>query len=255
MNQGDSVLTCTVKAEWQNAQGVVQRRLLHKVATLRLLRNEHKLMYLEVSADKSAPVRLEMKGIRVHNKFKDEGKTSIQFRDASCILYISNAPPASLISFLRTLFVKMTGKAEQSPKLSFRAQMLSGKQRQFEEISPVTTSDLEHVRKKLTKTTDTNSSPLSRKRKADDDGGIGHVSKKLHSFTPVSTEILTIEQKEVLDACLSGRNVFFTGSAGTGKSFLLRKIIAALPPDVTTATASTGNEMWYKRLRANVRYQ
>jgi ATP-dependent DNA helicase PIF1 len=41
-------------------------------------------------------------------------------------------------------------------------------------------------------------------------------------------------------ACLSGRSVFFTGSAGTGKSFLLRKIISTLPPDGTVVTASTG---------------
>ena len=37
--------------------------------------------------------------------------------------------------------------------------------------------------------------------------------------------VLTGEQKAVLQAVLSGQNVFFTGSAGTGKSFLLRRII------------------------------
>lgn len=31
-----------------------------------------------------------------------------------------------------------------------------------------------------------------------------------------------------------------SGSAGTGKSFLLRKIVSALPPDSTFPTASTG---------------
>jgi len=39
---------------------------------------------------------------------------------------------------------------------------------------------------------------------------------------------------------MSGRNVFFTGSAGTGKSYLLRKIISTFPPLGLTICASTG---------------
>lgn len=41
-------------------------------------------------------------------------------------------------------------------------------------------------------------------------------------------------------ACLKGRSVFFTGAAGTGKSYLLRKIISSFPPDNLMVTASTG---------------
>lgn len=63
-------------------------------------------------------------------------------------------------------------------------------------------------------------------------------AKKLYSG---SSDPLDIEQQDVLNACVAGQNIFFTGSAGTGKSYLLRKIIGALPPDVTVATASTGN--------------
>lgn len=51
---------------------------------------------------------------------------------------------------------------------------------------------------------------------------------------------LNDEQNQVLKSCMDGRNIFFTGSAGTGKSFLLKKIISVLPPDGTVATASTG---------------
>lgn len=49
-------------------------------------------------------------------------------------------------------------------------------------------------------------------------------------------------QRAVLNAALSGRNVFFTGSAGTGKSFLLHTIISELRAlnKVVAVTASTG---------------
>lgn len=57
---------------------------------------------------------------------------------------------------------------------------------------------------------------------------------------------LSAEQRAVLDLVLSGKSVFFTGSAGTGKSFLLRRIVEALreeyegSPDAVHVTASTG---------------
>ena len=52
--------------------------------------------------------------------------------------------------------------------------------------------------------------------------------------------LLNTLQRYVLEAVKGGRNVFFTGGAGTGKSFLVRKCIGALPPDATFVTASTG---------------
>ncbi|CUA67672.1 hypothetical protein RSOLAG22IIIB_07516 [Rhizoctonia solani] len=54
---------------------------------------------------------------------------------------------------------------------------------------------------------------------------------------------LSPEQKHVLDLVLQGKSVFFTGSAGTGKSVLLRRIIKTLNDRKTegvVVTASTG---------------
>lgn len=39
---------------------------------------------------------------------------------------------------------------------------------------------------------------------------------------------LSHEQQAILQAVLEGHNVFYTGPAGTGKSFMLQNIVAAL---------------------------
>ena len=58
--------------------------------------------------------------------------------------------------------------------------------------------------------------------------------------------MLNAEQQEVYDLVMQGNNVFFTGSAGTGKSFLLENIIKGLTDkyngqkDAFAVTATTG---------------
>ena len=51
---------------------------------------------------------------------------------------------------------------------------------------------------------------------------------------------LTDEQKQVLKAVRDGHSVFFTGSGGSGKSFLISVIKKVLPHDNTFVTGSTG---------------
>lgn len=55
---------------------------------------------------------------------------------------------------------------------------------------------------------------------------------------------LAPEQEEILKEILAGKNVFFTGSAGTGKTFLLRYAIKKLKEQtldgIVAVTASTG---------------
>ncbi|KAK9885232.1 hypothetical protein WA026_010735 [Henosepilachna vigintioctopunctata] len=244
MASDDLTLTCCVKMEWMNTQGMINRQLQSKNTTLRLIRNEFRDIFLEVSADKVAPVRLQLKGISVHKNFMKEGKATIKFQDVRCTVFLTNAPPLQLVTFLRTIFVKMTGGAvEKGKNTPLRTQLLSSKPRKFDEISPITESDLYRAqRANGGKSTAMRPSPTCKRKLSDvSSSSKAPAAKKLYtSSSPIQNDPLDLEQKEVLQACLSGQNIFFTGSAGTGKSFLLRKIIGALPADVTVATASTG---------------
>ena len=58
-------------------------------------------------------------------------------------------------------------------------------------------------------------------------------------LTPRSAA-LTLEQQSVVRAVQKGESIFFTGGAGTGKSFLLKEIVARLPAATTYVTAPTG---------------
>jgi ATP-dependent DNA helicase PIF1 len=70
---------------------------------------------------------------------------------------------------------------------------------------------------------------------------------KTSTVEPVKNFLLSNEQKAILSAVVDkGKSVFFTGSAGTGKSVLMRSIIKKLrdryikEPDRLAVTASTG---------------
>jgi ATP-dependent DNA helicase PIF1 len=60
--------------------------------------------------------------------------------------------------------------------------------------------------------------------------------RSLHS----QLRALSNGQQRVLDAVLAGKSICLTGVAGSGKSYLLEQIIAALPEETTAITASTG---------------
>lgn len=237
----ENSLTCTVNLEWCNNQGVKIKNVSYKTASLKLIRNDSRQILVEVSAPKAHALKLLLKSISVHKKFMNEGKASIVFQDEKCTLYLSNAPPGNLLSFLRTMFLKMTsGKPENNLNTSLRTQLLSKTANTFQDISPVTQADFNNAQSVIPASKSSDTTPSPKKRKLNENSTKGPVAKKLYSQSPIPNEPLNIEQQTILDACLAGYSLFFTGSAGTGKSFLLRKIISALPPDVTVATASTG---------------
>lgn len=150
MDPNDTSLSCATNVDWLNEQGVSVRRIAHKVATLRLVRNELREMFVEVSTEKTKPIKLKLAGIVVHKKFMAEGKASIKFTDEKCILMLSNAPPGTLMLFLKTLFVKMTGERGENPanvQKTIRAHMLSGAAATFQEVSPITQAEVSRAQK------------------------------------------------------------------------------------------------------------
>lgn len=250
MDSEDTVITCAVSIDWLNAQGISVRKVSHRLATLRLIRSDTREIFIEVSTEKApTTARLLLKDIIVHKKFMNEGKASIKFNRDKCMLYASNAPPGLLMNFLRTLFIKMTsvnGQDGTGKVQDVRTRMLSENPCKFDDISPVTNLEVARAKKLagISRATPTTPSPPSKKRKFDQVGsdakgelnGKGNLMKKANIEQSVDVEQqikLNDEQNEVLRACINGKNVFFTGSAGTGKSFLLKKIISVLPPDGT----------------------
>lgn len=259
--------------------GITGRKLSYRTATLRLIRNDIREIFIEITPEKLKPIKLKLKDFTIHKKFMNEGKASINFNQEKCVLFISNAPPATLIIFLKIIFIKMNSENEEDEKLlqkKLRAHLLSGRPTKFENISPVTNLEIKKARKSTVKSsTETSSSSSSlhaKKRKFDEinsNNDINNIDdkknktptakKKLYdeSTSPTLSQSSSLngdgsvdtyeenlqlndEQNQILQACLSGKNIFFTGSAGTGKSFLLRKIISVLPPEGTVVTASTG---------------
>jgi hypothetical protein len=77
-----------------------------------------------------------------------EGKASINFSEQNIVLLIFNAPPAQLMAFLRTIFIKLSAVRGES-KVGSRAQLLSNKPSILEEISPVTLKEINQVKQKV----------------------------------------------------------------------------------------------------------
>ena len=67
----------------------------------------------------------------------------------------------------------------------------------------------------------------------------GAARRRLSSLKSFQMNLIP-EQMAVINAIRAGKSVFFTGSAGTGKSYLLKRLITMLPPQSTFITASAG---------------
>ena len=203
---------------------------------------------------------------KLNTRFVSEGKSSLTLNDFNVCLFISNCPPNQLSLFLKCFVFKCDyyQMKENSTKGSdlIRKRLYSTKETAFDEMSPLTAKDirrnvlLKSNKENINSNEVLNESPKSskafqkNKRKSDETDEENRLNKRklINSLIPspvrglklLNDNNLTTEQSRVISAALSGRNIFFTGSAGTGKSYLLKFIIRKLPPDTTYVTASTG---------------
>ena len=68
----------------------------------------------------------------------------------------------------------------------------------------------------------------------------GNKTKEIENNKSLTQRKFTEEQQAVINAVKRGESVFFTGCAGTGKSYVLKAIIEILPPSKLAITAPTG---------------
>ncbi|KAH1166023.1 ATP-dependent DNA helicase PIF1-like isoform X1 [Mauremys mutica] len=260
----DARIRCSVTVERLCPSGQAPKRRVIRDASLALGRNEFRELVLQVS-DGRAPQSFALRGeVRLFTRFVRDGKSSLQLGPARVQLLIANCPPDSLRRFLRLLRIKREAAGKGAKTVTERARLLCSLPRTFDTISPVQARDVQQVCDQRAHASgeatpvkgqaprDRGNSGLwskSRKRARTESAEASDVrdpqaadmkcSKKL-SLLMHSRMRLSQEQSIVLSAVLSGKNVFFTGSAGTGKSYLLKKIVGSLPPKSTYATASTG---------------
>lgn len=139
-----SGLNCSLSVEWLNQQKSILKKAKCKNATLELIRNEFRDLFLKITGD-GIKLKLLIHNLTVHKKFLSEGKATINFNETKTVVYISNAPPSNLLLFLKMLFVKMTSR-KSSPKVPLREKILSNKPNTLEEISPINLKDLTRVK-------------------------------------------------------------------------------------------------------------
>ena len=265
-------LKCSCVVEHVGEAGQVLRKQVLKSAILDLGRNEVEdvVLLLSHSAGKLGPYTIREHTI--HKRFVKEGKATIRLVTQKLHLLISNSPPDQLSLFLRSMVVKVTamGKSQGAHR-----RMLGDVSVQFDEISPLTERDIDLARRHCTHANAATKSHVTAGRHAGPGQAVGSRCGKENLTTPKRIEVcgskgtkrklsevntgsgdenpskkpvqlrcaglpLSSEQNKVLQVVKGGENVFFTGSAGTGKSYLLKRVISSLPPGTTFATASTG---------------
>uniref|UniRef100_A0A8C4V9R7 ATP-dependent DNA helicase PIF1 n=1 Tax=Falco tinnunculus TaxID=100819 RepID=A0A8C4V9R7_FALTI len=215
----DAELRCTVAVEQPLLGGQVPRRRVMRGALVLLGRNELRQLVLRVvggSGKAAAVLSFVLAGdaVRLFTRFAGEGRAAVRVGPGHAQVLLSDCPPDALRRFLRLLRLKVVAGQRGPPRTP---RLLDRQSPAFAVISPPQER-----------------APL---RGPEARGQRPAAVPRAERRPPVR---LSAEQEAVLGAVRSGKSIFFTGCAGTGKSFLLKKIVGSLPPSVTYITASTG---------------
>ncbi|XP_067997159.1 ATP-dependent DNA helicase PIF1 [Melanerpes formicivorus] len=218
-------LRCTVVVEQPLPGGQGPRRRVMRGAVVLLGRNELRQPVLRVvggSGGAAAVLSFVLVGdaVRLFTRFVGEGRAAVRVGPDGAQVLLSDCPPDALRRFLRLLRLKVAGGSRGVPRCP---RLLDRPPPAFTVISPLQERDLLHAPSRLS----------GGEARGERPAEVPRVERR------PSTR-LSAEQEAVLGAVKSGKSVFFTGCAGTGKSFLLKKIVGSLPPNSTYATASTG---------------
>nr|XP_019604221.1 PREDICTED: ATP-dependent DNA helicase PIF1 isoform X3 [Rhinolophus sinicus] len=244
----DAELRCHVAVEELSPGGQPRRRQALRTAELSLGRNERRELMLRLQSPGLAgrPRCFPLRAARLFTRFAAAGRSTLRLPadgapPAGAVqLLLSDCPPDRLRRFLRTLRLKLAA-APGPPPASARTQLLGPRPSDFITISPVQPEELR--RAAATRVPDTTPVKQSTEPRAganpSTEAPRWPLPVKRLSLHPTKPQ-LSEEQAEVLRIVLKGQSIFFTGSAGTGKSYLLKRILGSLPPTGTVATASTG---------------
>ena len=239
-----SELQCTVNVEKLNVEGVIQRRTVYKSSTMILGRDQFGDIVLRVATKQQIAQSFLLKEISIHRRFVKEGKATIKLVTQNILVMLSNCPPDKLAAFLACLKVKLAVKTNEG-FTGDRKRLRSEIPRSFQHISPLVENDLIKAKENIDPA-GANLLEKTPKRKRCEVSSENIPRKKLMATSNNATRPskpsvkLNASQLRVLNAVKCGQSVFITGSGGTGKSFLLKKIIGLLPPHNTFVTASTG---------------
>jgi hypothetical protein len=173
-------------------------------------------------------------GVRIHAKFATQGKATLTMVRRNIQIMLSDADPESLIGWCRSL---MSGQPPPPKADQPKAELPPAPMKR--PMAPSTSASANSPTPMSRSVAGPSAAATAPSRKMERPPSAS--SPSASSLSPATARMLTSEQQEVLrEVILGGKSVFFTGGAGTGKSFLLKQIVARLDPRTTFVTASTG---------------